>query len=95
MRSYYVEQKGWTIGDSECRLILSKNNEDVIGWKQYFQRAWTALDFNSPVKALEYIRSMYPGESYFLNEEHSKILVLVSKDYIAESFILTHISNDL
>jgi hypothetical protein len=48
--------------------------EGKLRFAQSFERAWRVLEFETPKKALEFVRAWQPDKIFYLNEAESRIM---------------------
>lgn len=81
---YFIETKSWNIAGDIIFPVLSEY-EGKYSFVQDFQRAWTALEFNSEYDALNFVRAMYPEKIFYLGNDKSEIFSIVD-DEVFEHF---------
>jgi hypothetical protein len=95
--SYYLESLSWNVAGQEIWPVLSSLNENQLirGFKQDFERAWTAIEHDSPRDCLETAINYYREQGgclpLVLSEDARRILLIENQ----QAFELYRITKDM
>ena len=89
MKNYYLESMEFNVLNERLPNGVLSEYEGQKRFKQAFERAWTAIAFKTPREALQGARDYLGHNSAYLNEDHSRIMVIWEDEVLASFWITT------